>query len=235
MKHDETTEAFKVWACDNQIYGPITLPILLQWVMEGRVSFNTWIYLEGNQEWRTASRIESLREFLPQDDATVFLDRPDTESRGITTEELRQFEVLSGLANDELADLIRVGEVQAPAAGERIIKQGDPGDALYFVLTGGVRVRLIVGGQDKILANIPAGEFFGEMAMFTQSARSADVLAEDGTRLLRFSAESFRQLIAEKPAVAARMLFAIAGTMANRISEDNRRIKNQIASDFLWS
>ena len=129
----------------------------------------------------------------------------------------------------------RPGELHRPPPGERIIKQGDPADALFFVLAGGVRVRLIVGLQDKTLARIPAGEFFGEMAMFTQSARSADVLAEEGTRLLRFSAESFRLLIAEKPEAAARMLFAIARTMANRISEDNRRLKTQVASEFLWS
>jgi putative ABC transport system ATP-binding protein len=91
-----------------------------------------------------------------------------------------------------------------------------------------------VGGEEKTLALVSAGEFFGDMAMFTQSPRSADVVAEGDTRLLRFGAEAFRTLIGQNPAAAAPMLFGIAGTMAHRIMEDNQRFQREVAAEFVW-
>jgi CRP-like cAMP-binding protein len=105
---------------------------------------------------------------------------------------------------------------------------------MYFLLDGTVRARLLVGLDDKTLARIAPGEFFGEMAMFTQSPRSADVVAETNARLLRFGADSFHRLIKENPEAAAPMLFAIARTMANRIWEDNTRFQREVAADFVW-
>ena len=84
------------------------------------------------------------------------------------------------------------------------------------------------------MAKIIAGEFFGDMAMFTQSPRSADVIAENEARLLRFGADSFRLLIGQNPAAAAPVLFGLAGTMAHRILEDNERFQREVASEFVW-
>ena len=93
---------------------------------------------------------------------------------------------------------------------------------------------MVGGGEEKTLARITKGEFFGDMAMFTQSPRSADVVAEGETRLLRFGAESFRLLIGQNPAAAAPMLFGIAGSMAHRIMEDNHRFQREVAAEFVW-
>ena len=105
---------------------------------------------------------------------------------------------------------------------------------MFFVLAGSVRARIFVGAEEKTLAKIIAGEFFGDMAMFTQSPRSADVIAENEARLLRFGADSFRLLIGQNPAAAAPVLFGLAGTMAHRILEDNERFQREVASEFVW-
>ena len=227
-------ETYRVWACDNQVYGPVAWPILVQWAEDGRVLRDTWIFLEGSKEWRPAHKIEPLSDYFPPGETTMFLHRQAVEQGGIRPEELRQFAVLSSLSNHELAQLIRLGELVHAQAGEIVIKRGDPGDALFFVLAGSVRVRIFVGGEEKTLACISAGEFFGDMAMFTQSPRSADVVTEGETRLLRFGAESFRLLIGQNPAAAAPMLFGIAGTMAHRIMDDNQRFQREVASEFVW-
>jgi CRP-like cAMP-binding protein len=206
----------------------------MQWAEEGRVTRDTWVFLEETHEWRPASKIEPLRDTFPAGETTLFLRRLPAEEGGIQPEELRQFAVLSSLSNHELAQLIRLGELVHARAGEAVIKRGDPGDALFFVLSGSVRARIFVGGEEKSLALISAGEFFGDMAMFTQSPRSADVVAEGDTRLLRFGAEAFRLLIGQNPAAAAPMLFGIAGTMAHRIMEDNQRFQREVASEFVW-
>src|SRR5664279_387024 len=104
-------ETYRVWACDNQVYGPVDWPVLMQWAEEGRVTRDTWVFLEETHEWRPASKIEPLRDTFPAGETTLFLRRLPAEEGGIQPEELRQFAVLSSLSNHELAQLIRLGEL----------------------------------------------------------------------------------------------------------------------------
>ena len=119
-------------------------------------------------------------------------------------------------------------------SGDVVIEEGAPGETLLVILSGELEITKRDGQNEIVLASRKAGEFLGEMAMFTQSLRSADVVAETPTRLLRFTAEAFRQLIKDNPAAAAPMLFAIARTMANRILADNQRFQQEVASGFVW-
>jgi len=227
-------ETYRVWACDNQVYGPVSWLTLVEWARDGRVTQDTWIYMESTRDWRLAKTIEPLRENCPPGETTMFFRRQSAADGGIRPEELRQFAVLASLPNHELAELIRLGELVNAQKDQTVIKRGDPGDAVYFLLAGSVRARIFVGGDEKTLAHISAGEFFGDMAMFTQSPRSADVVANDYARLLRFGAESFRLLIGQNPSAAAPLLFGIAGTMAHRIMADNQRFQHEIAAGFVW-
>lgn len=224
---------FKVWAVDNMVYGPIDLPVLIQWVEEERVLRETWVHSDENNAWQQAIQIEPLRELFHK-----FSTRSVTpESKNTNTaepEELRQCNIFAGISDSDIAQFVRFGELVEPAAGEVIIRKGDPGDSVYFILSGQVRVRLLIGMQDTTLCQIPAGEFFGEMAMFTQSARSADVVVEENTRLFRLSSQAFLLLNKEVPRLAAPVLFGIARNMSNRILDSNRRVQQDVASTFLW-
>src|SRR5438445_9730251 len=104
-------ETYRVWACDNQVYGPVEWPVLVQWAEEGRVLRETWIYLEGAEEWRSAHKISALHDYFPPGETTIFLHKQSMQQGGIAPEELRQFAVLSSLSNHELAQLIRLGEL----------------------------------------------------------------------------------------------------------------------------
>jgi len=234
MNKSYAEETYKVWACDNQVYGPIDLPTLTEWIHEGRVLAGTWVYLEGNKEWRAAKKIDPLQKLFPPGEETAFLQQHSFDGSDITPQELRQIAILANLSNAALAQLIRFSQLQCLKEGELIIKKNDPGDALFFVLSGTLRARLIVGLEDRTLAYIPAGEVFGEMAMFTQSARSADVVSEGDARILRLGADAFQELITENADAAAPMLFAIARMMANRIKDQNLRFQKESAAEFLW-
>lgn len=234
MKTEDSQDAFKVWATDNLIYGPIPLDTLIQWAQENRVLADTWVHSQAPNVWQLAREILALRwHFAPGQD-TAFLQAQIKASHNVLPEELRQFSLFASLSNEELEQFIAFGQLCEAAPGAVILKKGDPGDAFYFVLGGGVRARLLVGLDDKTLGHIPAGEFFGEMAMFNQAARSADVVAEEPTRLLRMSSEAFQLLIKELPALAAPVIFAIARMMAGRISQDNQRFQKEVASEFVW-
>jgi CRP-like cAMP-binding protein len=118
--------------------------------------------------------------------------------------------------------------------GTRIIKKGDPGDALFLVLAGEVRVRLIIGMEDKTLCTIRAGQFFGEMALFNNSPRSADVVAVTETRLMRVTQPAFMLFVEEIPDLASAILHTLASTMADRLVAANARYQQDTAADFLW-
>lgn len=234
MPSTEHEEVFKVWASDNMVYGPIPLVTLLQWVAEARVLPDTWVHCQVDNAWQPAGRIEALRSGFAAGQETASPADSSGAHHAAAPEELRQFAMFSGLSNSQLEQFLRFGELVPALPGELIIKKGDPGDAIFFVLLGEVRVRLLVGLEDKTLAHIPAGEFFGEMAMFNQAPRSADVVAETEARLLRLSSQAFLIFMKEIPGLASPLLFAIAQAMAARISEGNQRFQREKAAEFVW-
>ena len=106
-----------------------------------------------------------------------------------------------------------------------MVAQGEPGEAMYLVLSGRLRVRQLISNKETVLATLATGDFFGEISLFDQGSRSADVVAnEDGT-LLIIRTERFHEFIETMPEVAAPFLFAIGRTMGDRIRADNERHK----------
>ena len=118
--------------------------------------------------------------------------------------------------------------------GGIIMKKGSPGNGLYMILSGDTRVRLIAAGQDTTLATVKAGSFIGEVAMFSQTPRSADVLALTPCNLLFMSAEAFRNMMKTEPKLASAVLFALGHMMADRMVAGNDRLQTKASSEFLW-
>jgi CRP-like cAMP-binding protein len=105
-----------------------------------------------------------------------------------------------------------------------VCRQGETGDGMYLVLGGELRARLMAGDQETILATFEAGDFFGDMSLFDQGPRSADVLANTDSLLIKMTVASFERLIREAPARATPFLQASARTLAARIRADNKRL-----------
>jgi CRP-like cAMP-binding protein len=227
-------ELYRVWACDNQVYGPISISILTEWVRDSRVFRDTWIYVESQRIWCLAEKVEELHGIFPSSDETIFLEKQSMQPGGIDPYELRCFPVLAGLTKQDLVQLIRLAELICVSSGNFVIRRKEPGDSIYFILSGSVQARIVVGAEEKVLSRIPSGQFFGEMSMFTQTARTADVIAIEDSRLLRFSAESFRALMSKNPSAAAPMLYAISTAMAQRIMDTNTKFQTEVASGFVW-
>jgi CRP/FNR family transcriptional regulator, cyclic AMP receptor protein len=230
----ESQELYRVWACDNQVYGPISISVLADWVRDSRVFRDTWLYVESQRIWCLAEKVEGLKELFPHGEETSFLYKQSVSPNGIDPFELRSFPVLAGLSNHDLVQLIQLAELVCVAPGHFIIRRKEPGDSIYFILSGSVRARILVGSEEKVLSQIPSGQFFGEMSMFTQTPRTADVLAVEDTRLLRFSAEAFRTLMTQNPSAAAPMLYSISTAMAQRIMDTNSKFQTEVASGFVW-
>src|SRR5574341_635354 len=103
---------------------------------------------------------------------------------------------LSALTAKERESLLRQSRVIEAPAGTTILQHGEKGDAAYFILNGKV-VAGITGeeGNYRSLENMISGDFFGEIAALTGTARTADVVAVDTTTLMRIPAQALRDLM----------------------------------------
>ncbi len=147
----------------------------------------------------------------------------------ITPGMLRRVKALAELDNEQLARFVRFMELQTVRQWAQIVKQGEPDDGMYLVLDGELRVRLMIGGKETILTTLGPGECFGEIALFDQGPRSADVVANKDSILLKITSEAFDKLRREAPELSAPILFAISKTLAARIRADNKRIKDSVS------
>jgi CRP/FNR family cyclic AMP-dependent transcriptional regulator len=225
------TIAYCIWAADNVVYGPVELPTLIDWVKDQRVLADTWVFDGQNDRWRKAANLPELQLFFRKKNdpasgaATIGLSVLDAE---ITPGMLRRVKALAELSDDQLQRFARFMETHAVRQWTQIVKQGDPDDGMYLVLDGELRVRLMIGGKETILATLGPGECFGEIALFDQGPRSADVVANKDSVLLKISSEAFDKLRREAPELSAPILFAISKTLAARIRADNKRIKDSV-------
>jgi len=107
---------------------------------------------------------------------------------------------LGGVGERALALLEREVEPRALARGDVLIEQGSPGDCLYFVTSGLLRVAIRRDdGAEVRLGDVHAGESVGEMALLTGEPRSAAVVALTDCEVLRLSRDGFDRLLAEHP------------------------------------
>lgn len=233
MQTDSAGAVFKVLSTDSLIYGPINLATLIQWVRERRVHRDSWVYWELENKWVAAGLMDSLRLEFKALSASP-LAAPDSDSSAVTVDELRQFERFSPYSNEELELLISFSEVVEMEKGDVIIKKDDLSDALFIVLSGKVRARIKVSGYETTLGTMHPGELFGEVAMLSQTARSADVVAEEPSRLLRVTSDTFQQLMSDHPPLAARLLYNIARLLASRLAERNVNLQKDLAASFVW-
>ena len=100
---------------------------------------------------------------------------------------------------------------------------------MYLILDGELRVRMMLGGKETILTTLGIGEFFGEISLFDHGPRSADVVANKDSTLLKISAAAFENLTQQAPELAAPFLIAVGKTLAARIRADNKRFGDSLA------
>lgn len=105
---------------------------------------------------------------------------------------------LAGLGSAERDRLVTQGRVMEVEAGAKLIHRGEGGDFAYFILEGKVVAGIAdTPGDYRSLSTMTAGDYFGEIAALTGAARTADVVAEEATKLLQVPASVLRLLMAQ--------------------------------------
>ena len=139
---------------------------------------------------------------------------------------IRDLPLLARLPDEDLRALAAHGRVRRLNAGSTLFHEGDPGDAMYVVVDGKLRMsRLSGSGTEATLALIGAGDCTGELALFDGRPRSATATAMQATRLFVVSRDDFITWIRERPAAA----LALLETLSLRI-----RRTNEIVTDLVF-
>ena len=127
------------------------------------------------------------------------------------TDLLRTMDIFEALPSTELETIAQLLRERRLAEAEVLCRQGDPGDAL-FIVTGG-RIRLSTtdpSGNEKVLTYFTDGQFFGEMSLLTGAPRSATAVAETDSQLLVLDKYAFDDLLASRAHVMREMLKVVS-------------------------
>lgn len=224
MATQADTAQYFIWGIDQSAYGPIELPTLVNWIKDERVLADTWVFNEREVAWRRASDIPELQMFFANRPAAAPVASPGAIKAGV----LRRVKILAGLSNTQLERLAQAMEMQRAPQWAVVVKQGERGDTMYLILDGELRVRLMVGEKETILTTLGPGDFFGDMSLFDHGPRSADVVANVDSTVLKISAARFEELAHQSPDLAAPFLMATVKTLSARIRADNKRLGDSV-------
>jgi hypothetical protein len=180
-----------VWGIDQTAYGPVDLPTLVAWVKDERVTAETWVFVGRARAWQKAIEIKELRMFLDLNAAGTERRAGLASPRGIEAQALRRIHVLANLSAAQLERFARFVEVEEITRETVVVKQGSPGDGMYFIIEGELRVRTRVTSQEVLIATLGVGECFGDIALFDHGPSSADVVANTDSVVVKLSNSAF--------------------------------------------
>lgn len=111
----------------------------------------------------------------------------------------------SGLVSDDLTGILDSYEIQTVSAGKPVISEGEEGDDIFVIRQGSMIVEKKVGGKPVFMSYLPAGSYFGEMALIGNTRRTATVKAAIKSEVIKLQGAAFKELLAKKPQLLARV------------------------------
>jgi len=120
---------------------------------------------------------------------------------------LKHISIFSDTSDEDLDKIASEMKRKEFKAGEMICREGDPGDELFVVVSGGVSVFIIdKENKEVVLSDIKAGNFFGEMSIVEQAPRSANCRVIEDSVFLVMHTDDFTRIIHTMPECAVKII-----------------------------
>ncbi len=135
---------------------------------------------------------------------------------------LSKIPVFEKLEVKELRQVASIVHRRQYAKGEYVFYQGDPGLGMYVVEKG--KVGIVVAGDDgtqKEVVEMTNGDFFGEIALLDESARSASVIVKEDSELIGFFRPDLFEIIEKTPKTGLKIVFKLAEMIGERLRNMN--------------
>jgi CRP-like cAMP-binding protein len=140
-------------------------------------------------------------------------------------EQLARVPFFEGLTREALALIAQVTTEESHATGTSLFQFGDPGDKLFIILEGKIRIsRELAGMGEEALAVLGPGEVFGEMSLLDESPRSADARVHERCRALVIAKEAFDDLLFLHKDLAYEVLWNCVRILSGRLRETNEKL-----------
>jgi signal transduction histidine kinase len=136
----------------------------------------------------------------------------------VAKSELLQVPAFAGLPDDQIEWFLGESEEMELKAGDAYFNQGDPADAMYVLLEGSLHARGELGGE-TVNFEISSGQVTGRLPFSRMQQLTIGARAVTDSRILRFPATKFQDLVQKMPELASRLV----GLMSDRIRETTRR------------
>lgn len=128
---------------------------------------------------------------------------------------LKRVDMFRYIPDSVLVELVYMLAPVDVNSGEEVFQKGEPGDAMYIIAGGRVRVH----DRDRTINYLGPGEIFGEMALLDPEPRLASVTAVEPTRLLRLDQEPFAVLLEDHPELAAGIIRNLSQHLRARVRD----------------
>lgn len=151
---------------------------------------------------------------------------------------LRTAKPFSALPDDDRQHLAAVAEVKSFAAGEPILREGDPSDYFYTIVSGRVKVfKTSLSGKDIIWGVFGSGDPVGSVAVFKERPYPASAAAMEDTLCICISRSALYSLLEQYPSIARGLLLGLTQRLVelvNRVGElTGTRVEPRLARLFL--
>ena len=143
------------------------------------------------------------------------------------SEVLHTVPLFSDLTKKELRVLETLVHVRNYQPSEAVFTESEPGAGMYVIRNGHVDIVLRhESGHPLLLAELETGDFFGEMALLGDTARSATAVSRERSELIGFFHSDLQEIINLHPSMGAKISFGLARTLADRLRYTNSQLRD---------
>ena len=145
---------------------------------------------------------------------------------------LSKVPAFSGLSPRELKEVASIVHKREYRLGEPVFSQGDPGLGMYIIQEGEISITLSgKDNEERELAILSDGDFFGELALLDESPRSANARCKTECVLIGFFRPDLFELIEKKHQLGIKIIFKLAEIVAQRLRNTDKelsKVKSQL-------
>jgi len=143
---------------------------------------------------------------------------------------IKKAAIFADLNETELERVLEICTEQQFKFGQTIFKEDEPGNRLYIISEGEVRIsRDVPGSGEEALAVLKPGACFGEMAVFDRSTRSTDAIANTDCALVTIARSDFEMLLDFDRDLAHKILWSVVKLLCERLRITNDNLRSFLA------
>ena len=143
---------------------------------------------------------------------------------------IKKSAIFADLEDDELERVAEICNEQQFKFGKTIFKEDEPGNRLFIIAEGEVRIsRNVPGSGEEALAVLKSGACFGEMAVIDRSSRSTDAIANTDCTLLTITRSDFEMLLDFDRDLGYKVLWSTVRLLCSRLRVTNDNLRSFLA------